>query len=72
VRDVRRDRPRRARDGVARLVADAEAHRPRQQQPNLFVLVRVLRDDGARVELDDAQRQPVAPDCARDDARPDR
>ena len=40
---------------VAPLVADAERHQAAQDDPELFVLVLVLRDDGTGIELDDAE-----------------
>ena len=71
VRCVRWDPPRSARAEISSLVADPERHRPADDQPELLVLVAVLRDDAVGIELDHGERAEVSFDGTRDDAIPD-
>jgi len=71
VRSVGWDPPHSAGTKVPRLVADPKRDRPGQDDAQLFVLVPVLRDDAARIELDDAHRYLLAVDHAAGDAVPD-
>jgi hypothetical protein len=49
---MRGDAPRLARSDLAGLVADRESEGAEQDHPQLLVLVAVLGDGGARLELD--------------------
>src|SRR5581483_3358866 len=60
VRRVGRDAPRAARQKLPLLVADPEAHRAGGEHADLLILVRVLRDDRVRLELDGHGPQPRA------------
>ena len=55
---------------LALLVADPETHRAAQHEAELLVVVAVLPDDGAGVELDDRDRQPLAVHRAGEDPVP--
>jgi len=54
--------PRVAGAELTGLLADAEAHRPADENTELFVFVAVLRDGAPRLEVDDGQRRPLALD----------
>jgi hypothetical protein len=54
------DRPRLAGAEVARLLGDAEAERSGEDEAELLVLVPVLGDVRAGIELDDREREPLA------------
>ena len=71
VRHVGRNPPCPAGLERARLVSDAKRHAPAQHDPELFVVVPVLRNDGCGVKLDNCQRQPVAVHRAGGDTVPD-
>ena len=68
---VARDRPRRARTELLCLAADAERQGAGQHHAELLVLVLVLGHDAIGVELDDAEREPVAVDDPSVDTVPD-
>jgi hypothetical protein len=59
VRNVGRDRPGASRPELASLVAHAEHEGAAQADPELLVLVLVLRYVAPRIELDHAERDPV-------------
>ncbi len=71
VRDIRRDAPRAAGPEFALLVADTEAHRPADDDPELLVRVLVLADDAVGLEFDDSERALLAIDGACEHAVPD-
>ena len=71
VRRVRRDRPCVPRAKLPGLVADPKRAGSGDQDPELLVLVAVLRDDAPRFELDQAEREPLAVDDAARDSLPD-
>jgi hypothetical protein len=71
MRNIGEDPPHSAGPDVARLAADLEVEPSLEQDADLFVLVRVLGHDGVRVELDQAERDPLAMDAAADDSFPD-
>ena len=56
VRRVLRDPPRPARAQISNLVPDPERHGAADDHAELLVLVAVLRDDAARIELDHGER----------------
>ena len=53
------------------LVADPELAGPGDQDPELLVLVAVLRDDAAGIELDEPEGEPLAVHDAARDSIPD-
>src|SRR5207247_5427368 len=69
--NARRDRPRPAGTELARLVADTEHERSRDADPELLVRVLMLGDVTVRVELDHAERDPLAVHDASVHAVPD-
>ena len=71
VRDVAGNRPRVARTELAALVTDAKHERTTETQPELLVLVLVLRNMAVGVELDHAEGDPLAVDDAAVHAVPD-
>jgi hypothetical protein len=71
VRRVRRDAPGPAGSELAVFVADSEINPSLEDDPELLVLVAVLGDDGAGIELDHAHRDPRTVNGARRDALPD-
>src|SRR4051794_32445171 len=71
VGDVAEDPPAPARPQLLPLAADDEDGAALEEDPDLLVLVAVLGDDGAGLELDERQRDPVADDGAAVDALPD-
>jgi len=71
VRRVRRNRPRIPWPQLPLLVADPELTGPGDQDPELLVLVTVLRDDAAGVELDETEGEPLAVHDAARDSVPD-
>jgi hypothetical protein len=71
MRDVARNAPCLSGPELARLVADAKHKRSAQTDSELFVLMLVLRNDTVRIELDHAEREPVAMHDASVDPLPD-
>jgi hypothetical protein len=71
VRRVRRNRPGVPRPQLPRLVSDPELAGPGDQDPELLVLVAVLWDDAAGIELDEPEGKPLAMHDATRDPIPD-
>jgi hypothetical protein len=71
VRCICGDAPGLARPELPLLLGDAKDERAGEDDSELFVLVPMLGDDGARIELDDRQRDPLAVDDAAEDSVPD-
>src|SRR5439155_12778022 len=71
VRHVREAPPRRSGPELTCLTADRERDRALEEDAHLLVGVRVLGDDGAGIELEQAQGHPLAMDRATDDPVPD-
>jgi hypothetical protein len=69
--DVAGDRPRVARTELAALVRDAKHERAIETHPELLVLVLMFRDMAVGIELDHAERDPLAVDDAAVHALPD-
>ena len=71
MRNVAGNRPRVARSELAGLVRDAKHERAAETHPELLVLVLMLRDVTVGIELDHAERDPLAVDDAAVHAVPD-
>src|SRR6476469_8252681 len=71
VRNVGRDRPGASRPEVESLVSHAKREGAAQADPDLLVLVLVLRYVAPRIELDHAERDPLTVQDTDVDAFPD-
>src|SRR5262249_10819821 len=71
VRNVGEDLPGPAGTECARLAADREGHRAREQDADLLRLVAVLGNDRAGIELDQPERHAHAVYRTGNDPRPD-